>query len=294
MKTTISVLTIFLGFFALTFVCAAQTIQVDITPGHATNHFAPNQALGAGVDRIAQEAIDKDLVQPALDRALSSWLAACYLSAEHRIVVEAWHWNPQGTVERSGGQGYFTGATTRRNLSAFVWVSTAPSRGHSQPDGNGIFAAHRRRSEYVLEEQSISHEDVYGRRRSSHPQWVVLDLATPQQINAIRIHGLTPYAALPGAILDRVRMPIHAADAGAWKTFSGGDIANGNGRHRRRFGFRGSDAVRFIRIWMTESSNTCDTHGSGDPRNCVGYAIREVYLGTTTADGLSRRGAAHG
>jgi hypothetical protein len=36
---------------------------------------------------------------------------------------------------------------------------------------------------------------------------------------------------------------------------------------------------------MTESSNTCDTHGSGDPRNCVGYAIKEVYVGTTTKDG---------
>jgi biopolymer transport protein ExbD len=32
----------------------AQTIQVDITPAHATNHFAPNQTLGAGVDRIPQ------------------------------------------------------------------------------------------------------------------------------------------------------------------------------------------------------------------------------------------------
>src|SRR5208337_2405340 len=39
--------------------------------------------------------------------------------------------------------------------------------------------------------------------------------------------------------------------------------------------------VRFLRIWMTESSNTCDTHGSSDPRNCVGYAIRELYLGTS-------------
>src|ERR1700730_15191842 len=30
---------------------------------------------------------------------------------------------------------------------------------------------------------------------------------------------------------------------------------------------------------MTRSSNTCDTHGSGDRRNCAGYAIRELYVG---------------
>jgi hypothetical protein len=28
--------------------------------------------------------------------------------------------------------------------------------------------------------------------------------------------------------------------------------------------------VRYLRIWMTESSNTCDTHGAQDRRNCVG------------------------
>ena len=39
-------------------------------------------------------------------------------------------------------------------------------------------------------------------------------------------------------------------------------------------------AAKFVRVLMTESSNTCDTHGKADPRNCVGYAIKEVYLGT--------------
>jgi Glycosyl hydrolases family 39 len=37
---------------------------------------------------------------------------------------------------------------------------------------------------------------------------------------------------------------------------------------------------------MTKSSDTCDTHGAGDPRNCVGYAIREIYLGTVSKDGV--------
>jgi hypothetical protein len=41
-------------------------------------------------------------------------------------------------------------------------------------------------------------------------------------------------------------------------------------------------AIRFIRLWMTSSSNTCDDHGSSDRRNCVGYAIRELSIGTYT------------
>jgi hypothetical protein len=45
-------------------------------------------------------------------------------------------------------------------------------------------------------------------------------------------------------------------------------------------------ATQFLRIWMTEFSNTCDTHGSADKRNCVGYAIRELYAGTLTDSGF--------
>jgi hypothetical protein len=36
---------------------------------------------------------------------------------------------------------------------------------------------------------------------------------------------------------------------------------------------------------MTRSSNTCDTHGSADRRNCSGYGIRELYLGTMADNG---------
>jgi len=44
-------------------------------------------------------------------------------------------------------------------------------------------------------------------------------------------------------------------------------------------------SARWVRVLMNKSSNTCDTHGAGDRRNCVGYAIKEVYLGTTDGEG---------
>jgi hypothetical protein len=34
---------------------------------------------------------------------------------------------------------------------------------------------------------------------------------------------------------------------------------------------------------MTASSDTCDSHGSGDRRNCVGYAIQDIGVGTIDA-----------
>ena len=106
---------------------------MDITPAHATNHFAPNQALGAGVDRIAQEAIDKDLVQPALDRALSSGWQPVSFRQNTELAVEAWHWNPQGTWSDASGKGYFTGSANPTEFSAlFLRLRAAASRIHAQ------------------------------------------------------------------------------------------------------------------------------------------------------------------
>ena len=65
------------GFFSLVFSCAAQTIEVDAS--HPTNHFVPKETLGAGIDRIPVEAIDKDLLQPTLEKTLASgWQPVTY------------------------------------------------------------------------------------------------------------------------------------------------------------------------------------------------------------------------
>src|ERR1700722_14364979 len=91
---------------------SAQTIQVDITPAHATNHFRPDETLGAGIDRIAPEAIDSGLAQPNLARAMASgWQTISYRNST-RLSIEAWHWNPQGSWSEPGEKGYFTGSST--------------------------------------------------------------------------------------------------------------------------------------------------------------------------------------
>jgi len=35
-------------------------------------------------------------------------------------------------------------------------------------------------------------------------------------------------------------------------------------------------SVESLRVLMTSSSNTCDTHGPADQRNCLGFAVNEV------------------
>jgi hypothetical protein len=126
-----------------------------------------------------------------------------------------------------------------------------------------------------------------GEDDSLHPQWVIVDLGSLQKLNAIRIAWAEPYAKsyhiqFWSAGEDN---PRRNATKGIWQTFPGGTVNNGQGGEATIRLTSAPVSARYIRLWMTESSNTCDTHGSADRRNCVGYAIREMYAGTVAADG---------
>jgi len=290
LKTTISVLAICLAIFAaaVAFPCAAQTIQVDITPAHVTNHFAPNQALGAGVDRIAQEAIDKDLVQPALDRALSSGWQPVSFRQNTELAVEAWHWNPQGTWSDASGKGYFTGSANPAEFLRYSYGYALPHRGFTRNDGtdnsgfsrltDGDASSYWKSNPYLTQRFT-------GESDSAHPQWIVVDLAQLQQVTSIQIQWAEPYAVRYIVQYWTGDDPIKAVTRGVWQTFPGGVITDGHGGAATLQLSSTPSPVRFLRILMTESSNTCDSHGSADPRNCVGYAIYELYIGTTTPGG---------
>src|SRR5262249_50096739 len=73
--------------------------------------------------------------------------------------------------------------------------------------------------------------------------------------------------------------------AGTWNTYPNGTISNNTGGLATLKLAATPIKTKFLRIVMTESFNTCDTHGSGDPRNCVGYAVNELYAGNLNSHG---------
>jgi hypothetical protein len=270
---------------------AAQTVVVDMS--HPTNHFVPRETLGAGVDRIAAEAIDKDLTQPNLEQTLASgWQPVTYRQ-NTELAVEAWHWNPQGTWSDPSGKGYFTGSATPTEMLRYSYGYGLPRRGFTRNDGTDSVGFSRLTDGDVTtfwKSNPYLTERFTGESDTLHPQWVVIDLAQVQQVNSIRIVWGEPYARHYTVQYWTGDDPIKAVTRGAWQTFTQGVITQGKGR-TATIRLSGSPVgVRFVRIWMTESSNACDADrssgsGSSDPRNCVGYAIRELYLGTMTEDG---------
>ena len=272
--------------FAFALSAEGQTITVDVS--HSTNHFVPKETLGAGVDRIAVEAIDKDLLQPTLEKTLASgWQPVTYRQ-NTELAVEAWHWNPQGTWSDAGGKGYFIGSATALETIRYSYGYALPRRGFTRNDGTDNVGFSRLTDgdlNTFWKSNPYLAQRFTGESDALHPQWVMLDLTQVQQIDSIRIAWGEPYARRYVVQYWTGDDPIKAVTREVWQTFPLGTVTAGKGGPET-IRLSGSPMpVRFVRIWMTESSNTCDADGPGDARNCVGYSIRELYLGTSTEDG---------
>jgi hypothetical protein len=261
----------------------AQTIRVDVAPGAAVKSFAPDEALGAGIDRLSSVAVEKLFNTPAMARILEAgWQPVSYRQ-NTELHVEAWHWNPQGTWSDPAGKGYFTGSAKPGEPIRHSYGYPLPHRGVTRNDGtdtngysrmtDGDLGTYWKSNPYLT-------RAFTGEEDSRHPQWVTLDLAGALPIDAIQIAWGEPFAVLYLVQHWTGEDPIKQPTQGAWLTFPGGTVSGGRGGTVTLKLAPSPIAVRYLRIWMMESSNTCDAHGPQDRRNCVGYAIRELSLGT--------------
>lgn len=262
---------------------SAPTVDVDIAPSAATNHFIPQQTLGAGLDRISVEAIDHALTPKILAAVKPSGWEPITYRQNTELAVEAWHWNPTGTWSDPAGRGYFTGSTTLGDPIRYSYGYALPRRGFTRNDGTGNAGFSRLTdgdTSTFWKSNPYLTEKYTGESDTLHPQWVIIDLKNKQQVDAIRISWAAPYATHYQVQYWTGLDPIYKATDGVWATFPDGVVTNGKGGDETLTLTHIPAPVQFVRILMTQSSNTCDADGSSDPRNCVGYAIRELYLGT--------------
>lgn len=266
---------------------SAQTVQVEIAPSDATNHFIPQQTLGAGLDRISVEAIDKALTPKMLAAvAPSGWEPITYRQ-NTELSVEAWHWNPNGTWSDPAGRGYFTGSATPTDMLRYSYGYSLPRRGFTRNDGTGNTGYSRLTdgdTNSFWKSNPYLTEKFTGESDSLHPQWVIVDLKEKDMVDAIRIDWAAPYAKHYAVQFWTGLDPINKPTDGVWETFPAGAVTEGKGGEETIRLTQIPTVVQFLRIVMTESSNTCDADGPSDPRNCVGYAIRELYAGTLSED----------
>ena len=268
----------------------AQTVTVDATASHVVNKFSPLRALGSTVDRVPSNATDVFFRPDQIQKVLSAGWGVMSYRQNTDLFVQVWHWNPKGTWSDPNGKGYFTGDW---NPSAepirHSYGYSLPHRGFTRNGGtefdgysrldDGDANTYWKSNPYLTSE--FTHESD-----SQHPQWVVIALDKKLDVNAIRIQWADPFATdfqVEYWVGDGDAMDEQ--DKGSWKNFPAGTVVGSKGAVTTLSLAPSPINTKFVRVLMTRSSNTCDSHGSTDRRNCVGYAIREIYLGTADEKG---------
>jgi len=263
----------------------AQTITVDATPGHEANRFIPRDALGSTVDRVPSNATDVFFRPDQIEKVLEAGWGVMSYRQNTDLFVQAWHWNPKGRWSDPAGKGYFVGdSTPAREMIRHSYGYQLPHRGFTR-NGGSEFDGYSRLDDGDVNTYWKSNpylaSSFTGESDSLHPQWVVIGFDKKESVNGIRIAWADPYAREfkvqywvgDGDAMDE-------QDKGEWKEFPSGSVTDAKGGDATIRLSTSPVTTKFVRIWMTNSSNTCDSHGSADRRNCVGYAIRELSLGT--------------
>lgn len=275
----------------------AQNIVVDAAPSHVVNTFSPFRSLGGAIDRLrggsTREENEKHTERLLTGAALKELLGAGWQTVTYRqnteLMIEAWHWNPRGTWSNAAKQeGYFTGsAEPTADKILHSWAYPLPHRGATMGDGNGWSRLTDGDLKSYWKSNPYLTRAYTGDDDSLHPQWVMIDLGAKVDLNAIKIAWADPYASRYYVqFWTGEQAPFYAGiNKGTWQTFPLGTVMNGKGGTAVQKLMNWKMPVRYLRIWMTRSSNTCDTHGAQDKRNCVGYAINELYIGTVSDDG---------
>jgi F5/8 type C domain-containing protein len=273
---------------------AVVHISVQVDPKRRLATVTPFNALGSTVDKEPAGSIPRLYSKANIKAMLGAGLGWLSYRLFTELSDQDWHWNPAGSFS-AGDQGYWTSSSSPRSpLISDSFGYRLPHRGNTTDQGNN--ASYSRiddgdPSTYWKSDPYLAHAFT-GDADTLHPQWVVVDLGHFADVDQVRIAWANPYATsytVDGWTGDD---PINDPSSGEWSAIAAtrhrGPAVVGSNAARGpadTISFAKPTRVRYLRIFMTASSDTCDTHGPADKRNCVGYAIAELSAGTVDAHG---------
>jgi hypothetical protein len=282
-----------------------DSILVSVTPGRPLATFRPFEALGAAVDGQEAGAIDRIYTPSNLAAMQSAGLRSLTYRLRTELGDEAWHWNPQGSwsdpVHR---QGYWTSSASSSVPIEVSYGYRLPRRGdtNDQANDDGYSRVDDGDPSTFWKSDPYLDQRFTGEPNDRHPQWVVVDLGQRLGVDAIRLSWGLPYAVRftveywDGA--DHPFCPWQSGvepcpstgsagvgSAGRWRPFPRGAVSHAGGGDATLRLAPAPLAVRFVRLVMTDSSGV-GPPGSTDIRDSLGFALREVSVGTDDAGGF--------
>ena len=262
----------------------AQVGTVIVDTSRVINSFDPDASLGSSIDVLSRIDINKVFTSHIVQESLSAGWGPLTYRNNTELRMAAWHWNEKGGwSDAAHRSGYFTGSTELKDPIRYILAYALPHRGFATSGDRplaGPNLTYWKSNPYLTSKFT-------GESDSAHPQWVVVDLQSAKPVNGVRIDWASPYARkyLVEYWMGTDALDFDAGPKGEWKTFASGVLANGRGGTVTLRLAESPVSTRYLRLLMTESSQTCDEHGSDDIRNCLGYAVREFRVGTIDAGG---------
>jgi hypothetical protein len=265
---------------------APATVHVDVTPEHVRNTVNPDTATGAWMDDLSKSQVD-NLSKPETIQGVKNlgW-GSITMRNNSELRLSAWHWNENGTwSDPTTKSGYFTGSADLGEPIHYGYSYSLPHRDFMTSGDDPLIAGPQ--SYWKSNPYLTSH--FTGESDALHPQWVVVDMGMARAVDAIHIQWVNPYAVtyvVQYWIGDNNALDWDMGPNGVWKNFPAGTVTNGKGGDVHLKLCDAPITARFVRVLMSESSNTPDTHGAQDIRNCVGYALQTISVGTIDAAGV--------
>ncbi len=262
------------------------TITIDAT--HPVNHFIPAKAFGAGIDGHERGETLRQLSPPNVAAMRSAGLKPLTYRLRTELAGEAWHWNPRGRwTDPAHQRGYWTSESAFTAPIKLSYGYRLPRRGNTidQANDDGYSRIDDGDPATFWKSNPYLDQHFTGEQDSTHPQWVMIDLGAVQDVNAIKLAWGQPFAT---------RFTIQSGDFVGpedlsqrlptdWHTFPHGDMRSNRGGVQTLRLSDDSLPVRYIRLRLDESSRS--GRNSKDIRDRLGFALREIYVGTIDAAG---------
>jgi hypothetical protein len=260
-----------------------QIISIDRS--HPLNTFDPNEALGAGIDGHEKGDVHRLLSPANVTAMLSAGLKPLSYRLRTELAGEVWHWNPRGTWSDAAHQrGYWISDATPGEPIDVSYGYRLPRRGNTIDQANNDGYSRITDGDPDTFWKSNPYLDPL-------PQWVVVDFGKRTPIDAIRIQWGTPWAA-DYTVQYATRDDVEVIYLKIWHDFP-------NASHRAAKGGEVTNRlapapimIRKLRVLMTASSHT-GAADANDPRDRIGFAIREIRAGTVDRAGRFRDAVRH-
>ncbi len=277
-------------------------MEITVHAKDSIGAFDPVSALGSTIDGHVEGATRRILTRANVEAMKSANFHSISYRTRTELGTEVWHWNPRGSwSDGARAQGYWTSSDASGPPIAVSFGYGLPRRGNTIDQANddgysrltdGDTASYWKSNPYL--DAHYTHEP-----EASHPQWVLLDLEKATDVTAVTVRWGVPFAARyeiqywPG---EQPNGPDDNADDEGWVTFDRGMVNEGPASSGGDTHITLADhpaRTRWVRILMQRSSHTA-LRGATDPRDAMGFAIREIDLYQTTGGRLreiTRHGA---